>query len=327
MRAAGDSFMSKTLDRLRFVDEHNTNLVSGYRFPEFVGVSEIAPIVPTAQEAGKFPKFGPEAMMVVPEVRQPFRSPRVRINQSMASAGYTTDEVGAEVAIYDRERRAVPEKARTRYEENKSKLAAQVIQLWMEYSIASVLQNASTFAVGNVETITGGNQWKDKINSDPWADMTRWLTILKYKVGKEIRELSLALGPKAWMALLAHPKTIERFARGIVPNEEGIANTLGCRSVKMLQGMYVTDMLDPEDPDSAVITDLWGDVAIAYLKIDDPQIGDPLFAATPRVEGYPIVTEYRDERHRCDVKAVDDNFGFVLVSSRRAVLALTVAGT
>jgi hypothetical protein len=314
------------LEKLRYIDEHNTNLVTGYRFPEFVGVSEIAPIIDTTQEAGKFPKFGPEAMMVYPEIRRPFMSPRVRINQSMSYGSYTTDEVGVEVAIYDRERRAVPEKIRPRYEENKVKLGEQVIQLWMEYSTATILQDPSRYAAGCVEAITGANQWRDKINSDPWADMTRWLTILKYNVGKEFKDLSIALGAPAMLALIQHPATIDRFARGTVANEVGIANMLGCRSVRMFSGMYVTEMLDAEDPDSAVMTDLWGDVALAYYKVDDPQIGDPVAAAIPRVEGAKVVTEYRDERHTCDIKAVDDNFGFVQVSNRRLVFATGVSG-
>lgn len=314
------------LEKLRYIDEHNTNLVSGYRFSEFVGVSEIAPIVSTTQEAGKFPKFGPEATMIYPEIRRPFMSPRVRINQTMGFGSYATDEVGVEVAIYDRERRAVPAKVLPRYEENKAALGAKVIQLWMEYSIATILQDPTRYASGNVEVITGANQWRDKVNSDPWADMTRWLTIEKYRVGKEIKDLSLALGGKNYLALIQHPKTIDRFARGIVANEVGIANMLGCKSVKMLSGMYTSELLDAEDPDSAVFTDLWGDVAICYNKVDDPQIGDPLAAAIMRVEGQPVVTEYRDERHTCDIKAVDDNFGFVQVSNRRLVLATTVSG-
>jgi hypothetical protein len=314
------------LERLRYIDEHNTNLVSGYRFPEFVGVSEIAPIVPRTQEAGKFPKFGAEATMIYPEIRRPFMSPRVRINQTMGFGSYATDEVGVEVAIYDREKRAVPEKVRPRYEENKAKLGAQVIQLWMEYSISVILQDPTRYASGNVEVLTGANVWHDKINSDPWADMTRWLTIEKYRVGKEFKDLSIALGPANYLALIQHPLTIERFARGTVANEVGIANTLGCKSVRMLTGMYTSDLLDPEDPDSAVFADVWGDVALTYYKIEDAQIGDPLAAAIMRVEGLPVVTEYRDERHTCDIKAVDDNFGFVQVSNRRIVLATNVAG-
>ena len=314
------------LEKLRYVDEHNTNLVTGYRFPEFVGVTEIAPIIDTTQEAGKFPKFGAEAMMVYPEIRRPFMSPRVRINQTMSFGTYATDEVGVEVAIYDRERRAVPDKVRARYEENKVKLGEQVIQLWMEYSIATILQDPTRYASGCVEALTGANQWQDKLNSDPWADMTRWLTTLKYKVGKDFKDLSIALGAKGMLALIQHPKTIDRFARGTVANEVGIANMLGCRSVKLFSGMYVTDMLDAEDPDSAVMSDLWGDVAVSYYKVDDAQIGDPVAAAIARVDGAKVVTEYRDERHTCDIKAVDDNFGFVQVSNRRLVLATGVAG-
>jgi hypothetical protein len=314
------------LEKLRYIDEHNTNLVSGYRFPEFVGVTEIAPLVGTTQEAGKFPKFGAEATMIYPEVRRPFMSPRVRINQTMGFGTYATDEVGVEVAIYDRERRAVPEKVRGRYEENKVRLGEQVIQLWMEYSIAAILQDPTRYASGNVEALTGANVWRDKVNSDPWVDMTRWLTIAKYRVGKEFPDLSIALGAPNYLALIQHPKTIERFARGAVPNEVGIANLLGCKSVKMLTGMYTSELLDPEDPDSAVFADVWGDVALTYYKVDDPQIGDPLAAAVMRVEGAHVVTEYRDERHTCDVKAVDDNFGFVQVSNRRIVLATNVAG-
>ena len=314
--------MSRT-DSLRVVNPHETAIVSGYRDPRLVGVSEIFPIIEVGKEKGSYTEYGPDASIIRAGLEQPLGSGRPSIDVTIAKGDFACIKMGVNVPYYDEERKeaADPEAL----SEKKAKLGEQAQLIYMEKTIADYVQNASNFDSTYTEALSGTARWSDYTNSDPISDVIRWLDLVELVHDREQDELVVAIGPPVWSKLRNHPKMKVFAANGDSRPATLVdaAAKFGCKAVKVLRGKYAAT-LDRKDPRNTVFAHLWGKVALVYNALDKPSMDDPLWGAIVREKGFPEVSEYRDNDRDADIKAVKDKWGLHVRSNKRAFLGTTV---
>jgi len=307
------------LQELRVVDPHSTELVSGYRAPNLVGVGEIMPIVEVNKEAGVYTEYGPDASVIHAGLEQPLGSARKYIDMTVAKGDYRAVKFGVNVPLFDEEGEEVAD--RSAWEDRKSTFGAHVMQLFMEKTIADYLQNPAKYAVGYKAALVGAARWNDFVGSDPLADVTAMLDALELVHDCEADELNIALGPKVYSKLRNHPQLKVTAANGDArnPTLADLAAKFGCNEVKVLRGKFA-ETFNPKDPRATIFAHLWGKVAIGYRPMVQPTIDQPLWGAITRRKGYPITEEYRNNEIDAEVKAVKDKWGLHVRADNRGYL-------
>jgi hypothetical protein len=307
------------LSQLRQVDEHATNLVSGYRNKTFLGL-RIFPIVPVNREAGKFTEFGPSPFFTRDKLANALGTPRVRLEYTTATGTYITNRADVEVPIYDRELDEIADSDRDAFVEKKSMMGEDVVQLAMEYEVASIISDPTQYASGFAVTLlSGSTSWKNA-GSTPISDIRTGVRKLATQLGVGYSELRFAVSPKAFEALSDHSALLSRIQYNAGPNSpavltlDALAGIFGVGGADMLSAQYPIT-IDPLDPTATVYSFLWGDVFIIYLPIAKPTFADPLAGAVVRRAGYPWIDGYRDPKVDADMKVTRDNWGVVVRKS------------
>ena len=311
------------LSELRQVDEHSSELVSGFRAPNLVGVGEIFPIVEVNKEAGTYSEYGPDASVIHEGLEQPLGSARKYIDMTVAKGDYRAVKFGLNVPLYDEEREeaADPEE----WEDRKAELGASIMQLLMEKTISSYISNPANYDPAYTEALVGGAKWSDYVNSDPLGDVTRWLSKEELVQDCESDELNVAVGPLVAGHARQHPQLKVTAANGDSKNPSlaDLAAKFNCKEVKVLRGKVVQNF-DPKDPRATLFMHLWGNIIVVYRKLAKPVIDAPLWGAITRRKGYPIVEDYRNNDVDADVKAHKDKWGLTVRSNKRGFLATDV---
>lgn len=313
------------LAKNRVVDAHASQLAAGFRKPEFTAVNKIYPIVDVSTESGKFMQFAADAFVIQQNLERALGDDRKRIEMRVGSGSYNTAEVSVEVPVYDREIKNVPEQRRQDYRDKKTELAQARQLLLMEYTAAQILKDPAKYDAANTAALTAGNQWKET-TSTPYANLRSWLRTISFKLGLPVSELSVAFAPKPWESLQDHAHTQDRIKyTGKEPSQALIAGILGCKAAELLAGMYATSF-NPDDPTDVTFANIFDDEVLVYHEVANPSVAEPLWGGIARMEGYPIVTEYRDEPKSADIIACDENWGVFQLSNKRGFLARTVSG-
>jgi hypothetical protein len=314
--------MSRT-DDVRVVNPHETAIVSGYRDPRLVGVSEIFPIVEVGKERGSYTEYGPDASILRQGLEQPLGAGRPSIDVTIAKGDFACVKMGVNVPYYDEERNeaANPEQLG----EKKSKLGQSTHLMFMENAIAQYCSNSANFDPAMTEALVGTARWDDFTNSDPVSDMVRWLSNLELRRDREQDELSIGLGPAVWNKIRLHPKLKVTLANGDTrpATKEDVAAKVGCKEIKILRGKYAVTV-DRKDPRNTIFAHLWGKIALVYEALTAPSMDDPLWGCIVREKGFPEVTEYRDNEKDADIKAVKDKWGVHVRANNRAFLGTTI---
>lgn len=314
-----------TLAKNRVVDPHASQIASGFRKPEFTAVNKIFPIVDVSSEAGAFMQFGADASLIRANLERALGDDRKRIEMTVASGKYNTAEVSIEIPIYDRVIKNIPEARRDDYRTKKTEIVQSAHLLGMEYTVAQWLKNPANYDAANTVALAGAAQWSN-IASTPYVNLRSWLRFMASKLGVPVSQLSVAMAAKPFEALSDHAQTLERLKyTGKEPSETAIASILGCKAVEHLDGQYAS-AFDPANLADATFTNIYDDEVVVFLEITSPSVVDPLWGGIARVDGYPIVTEYRDEPRSADITAVDENWGMFTLSNKRGYLARTVSG-
>lgn len=313
------------LKSLRLVDSHASQIMSGYRKPELGAINKIWPIIDVDTEKGKFFEFAADQSVIRAGLERALGDERKRVDVRVGEGAFSTDEVSLEIPIYDRELDNVPEERRQRFRDHKAQVVQGIHLLNLEFNVAAFLKDATKYDASVTEALTGTNQWKDP-GSNPYKDMRRWLRTMAGKLGVPPTSLSIAMALKPFEALQDHAKTEGRLApTGREATPQVLANIVGCKAIEILGGMYASSF-NPDDPKDVTFSFIFDDEVITFLEIEDPGAGDPLWGGVARKKGYPIATEYREERISADILASDDNYGFFQQSNKRGFLARTASG-
>jgi len=304
------------LSQLRQVDEHSTNLLSGYRNDTLVGITRILPIVEVTRESGKFTEYGPSPFMKKAELQKALSDTRLKVDFTTASGTYFTNRVEVEVPIYESELEEIAESDRETFVERKSMLGEDIVQLGMEYEVSSLLSDVAQYAAGYTVTLSGATQWKQS-TSTPLTDLRTAVRKIALANGKPYTRVGIAFTPKAWEAISDHAQIQAKIQYGAGPNnpsvvtQDALAKVFGVGRVDILAAQYPVSV-DPIDPTATLFDFLWGDVVLVYILFDKPSIADPLPGAVVRKVGYPWVSEYRWDPTDATMKVTRDNYGVML---------------
>jgi hypothetical protein len=307
----------------RLVDVHATKLASAHRVPAYGASNRIFPIIGVEGESGRYPKFGVGA--IIPDREQfifTLGEERKRLDVTMSGGRFANDEISLEIPMYETEMRNVPEANRQRFRDGKVETVAGQHQLMMEYAIAKILRDPTKFDVNFTVALAGAQRWSDP-TSTPYKALRGYIWAVAAQLGCDVRELGVALAAKPIRALMDHPNTDTKLnPTGKEFSFGWLQTQLEVGEITPLLGQYATSQ-SADDPKYKYIFD---DEVIVYKPRKDAVYGDALWGAVTRLEGQPIVTEYRDEPRRADVFAQDDNWGIVHNSDKGGFLVRTVTG-
>lgn len=331
-------FAADRLGDLRAPDPHIQALANGYRNTDMTAIDRFWPIVPVPKMAGTFTNWSPDPFIPIDLLRVGTKTRRVRLDIANGRGSYATARYEVEVAILDSELEEIIADDRETFIEKKGLRGEAVVQLGMEAAVANKLQDAASYDTNNVQVLTGGNQWGDKINSDPIALLRPIIARMRRLLSMRSDQLGIAFGQIPFDAFKDHPKVLSRAVgtTGKEPNEARLAEILSVGEVTTLPGSYFVT-IDEKNPDNNVAADLYGDVVVVYpilkaagstgpVKVDPDT---PLPGAIVRHENYPQVDDYIDQQVSggpAQVKVTKENWGIVQISKTRLYLIKAASG-
>lgn len=167
-----------------------------------------------------------------------------------------------------------------------------IIGLGREVEIASLVQNAATYAAGNKVALAGTSKWSDPA-STPADDVDEAKDIVRRMIGRKPNVLTL--GPVVFNVLKRHPKILDQFkytSRDSVTVQMLAAyfevdEVIVGNAVALAEGAADTDPAD----------DIWGNNAILSYRAGS-NFMVPAFGYTYRLKGFPAVEQPYYERNR-----------------------------
>ncbi len=302
---------------------HETNLVSGYSQPGFVGATDMAPNVDVSSERGEWREYGADGMQLIEGgIEMPTGMDRKEIEIEVGKDAFTTVKVGLEARVYDDEQETEDYDV---IKERKLAAVANGILLYVEYLVSKIVQNVANFAGGFSDTkVLATARWNDYVNSDPTADIRTGCLALEDTHEVDRPEFVVGLPMDVWLIASNHPKLqqpIPGTAIAQPPTLEYLAKLWNVKQVKVLFGKYSYNVGDKKDPRNWRFKRLWTNCVVIYRPITKPNPQSPLWLARPHRQGYPkVMPPYRDNRKDADVYPTNDKFGVLQRANNRAYL-------
>lgn len=286
------------------------------------------PMAPIAQRGGKIIKFGKEAFRLYNTLRAPGGAKkRVRVGYSADTVSLQDHALTGEVPFeHLQESSQVPGIDLARKAVN---VPMESIARELEYRQAVIAQDASNYATGNKETLSGNDQWDDYTNSDPGAQMDDYHAALRARTGR--RGNVLVLGPTVFDKIKRHPKIVGHFYTGAQAGAQSatraqLAEYFGVKRIAVGDDVYMPETVS----DAGDFADMWGNKAIlAYVPtVDgDGDIDVPSFGYTYYLTGYPLVrTPRQDLDHNVWLYDVEHSYAPILTAMDAGFLLSDVLG-
>ena len=288
------------LSQARVADPVLTNIVQGYRQPEFVA-SFLSPSVPVSLRAGKIVTFGKEDFVL----HQTRRSPGGPVNRKSSKYGSRSyelyqDAIAEEVTLEEAEE-AINGAARINLRTNAPKRAMRTIMLGLEKDTADLMQSSAQYETANTVALSSGDRWDNYTSgtSNPSQDMNNWKEAVRDQIG--VYPNRAVIGPKVYLALKDHPLIIERVK---YTSSDSVTLALIAQYFDMPGGIKVGGgkYLDASDN----LADIWGkNVVLGYVPTEadadmgylTPQPGidkeTPAYSYTYVLNGYPMAEPER----------------------------------
>jgi len=304
--------MSKYLQNLKGMQNPVlTRLAFSYKFGGFVGFS-LFPILRHPLDSGKIAIFREQNQVNNYKRALGAKSKRILDNIEDFKDFKITEE-SLERPVDDREwMNAIdPMKAKLLSEKGKLKVLQNELAMSIEYRQASLATDPNNF--DNKETLSGTSQFSDA-GSDPVKKIEEIKQAVADEVNCKPEELTLLISSPVWQVIKNHSKLLERIKytdRGIIT--ESIAKSIF--EVKSLVVGRATHSIDEEKEA------MWGNnIICCYVPDTIESIEEPVFGATVRQEGYPIVLSYREESSSSTITQYKDALEPVIVKSKAGFL-------
>lgn len=189
-------------------------------------------------------------------------------------------------------------------EKIESRKARTIILNKIERSCAALALNASNYASGHTQALSGESCWSDKDNSDPWSNLKAALRKVTRAIGAAPNHVFF--GAQAMTDLCDHPDTVERvkYVQKAVINKQTIT--------ELLDGPEVHVGWAKRTSDAGVDSDVWGDaVIVAYIAPPPPEgierdEAEPAFGYLFRKRGMPMADKYDLEGGKVEIVRCTD---------------------
>jgi len=296
------------------IDGLLTNVAVEYKNTNFIARS-LFPKCPVAKPSDKYAIFGKGEFRVEANIiRAPGDTSR-EVDFTLSTDSFSCKSYAEKIALPDEVVRAAdnPINPRVRFT---NKLMRKML-LDEEYRLAAMAQSG-TYMTQNV-TLAGVNQWSDKVNSDPEANVETGKAAVLVATG--ILPNTMAMGYQVWQQLKMHPdlRDVIKYSQKGILTEELAAEFFGVDRVIVGKCLYET----AKEGQTSVLSYVWGKtVILAYVE--------PNPSPEAATLGYTFmdidheVSVWRDEDRkstmiRCeysaDQKIVDAKAGYLILAA------------
>jgi hypothetical protein len=284
------------LDQVRVIDPILTQIAQGYRQAEGVATF-FGPSVSMSVRAGRTLVFGKEAFAALSYLRAPgtniqkiqseFGTRSFSLRQE-AISWQLTEEVAAEAkngaAAIDL-RAFVAKRA-----------AESLMQSW-EVEVSEKVTDITQYESGNVLDLATYNSGADQFNS-PTSDIEVLIDEMKEQVRTQcsVYPNKMVISPDAFNALKRNKRIRDFMQRGVLVNEKTLAEIFGLDEIRVARRLKL-------NPGTDELVNIYDNIAILFYQpsaasdgftpLLDANYGNPAFAYTYTLSGYPISTPER----------------------------------
>jgi len=282
---------------------------------------KVFPIVKVKKDTGKIATYGMD---------------NLRITNSIRAQGSSTNEVNHTVSIGDHyvlQEHALKELVTIEEMENADKPISPKIdavenlmdRMWVikEKALADTLSNTSVITQN--ETLAGGDQWDDYVNSNPIQKIQTGINTVRSGSGKKANTIIFSYD--VWAQLLHHPDFLAR-AEGATIVTAAVVEKILMSAFPGIKRIWVGDAQHNSGVEGGTDTlaDIWSKVCIiAYIE-DRPTLKSRSLGFTYQTKASRVVDEsgMRNNGEAWDRKGtfirVTDKYDQVLVDEKCAFL-------
>lgn len=300
------------IDTLRAVDPVLTTIAQSYSNTSF-SYNALFPNVSVSKLKGKIPVFGKEAFYI----RELDRAIGAKSNRippaDVQLIDFETKERDVEMAIdYLEEEES---SFFNRYESQVTKQLIDTINLKKEKEAADICQNPANYSAGMTEILTPADAFNDyTLTKDPITKIRDCIALIKMKIGRNPN--TMLIGEETYLALLDHPKIIERVNfNGIKKvNSNVLAELCGIKNVSVGMSVFTND--------GETFEDIWKDnIILAYVDSSERKSEfNPSFGYTFQREGMPQIDTYYENGGKIKVIRNTDNYALKITAQDAAFL-------
>jgi len=304
--------MSKYLQNLKGQQNQVlTRLAFSYKFGGFVGFS-LFPIIRHPVDSGKIAIFKKQNQVSNYKRALGALSKRI-VDDVEGFKDFTINEESLERPVDDREwMNAIdPMKAKLLSEKGKLKVLQNELAMSIEYRQATLATDPANF--DNKDALSGTSQFSHT-DSDPIKKIEEIKQTVADEINCKPEELTLLISSPVWQVIKNHSKLLERIKytdRGIITENIG-------KEIFEVKNLIIGRATHSHGETKE---SMWGNnIICCYVPETIESIEEPVFGATVRQEGYPIVLSYREERSSSTVTQYKDALEPVIVNSKAGFL-------
>lgn len=263
------------------IDIALSQFAKGYNNNQFIG-DVLFPTVEVSHQSDKFWVFGRENQQTFDnyDLRAP-ASAAERIKQTVSTSNYMTVDHSLARLIPDEERGNFQvgdvEQWATQYVTDK-------LRLMREIRVAALATNTANYAGTNTQTLAGGNQWSDYVNSDPLAN----IETAKQQIRKNgMTPNFIVMGDDVFTKIIRHTKIVTQLQY----SKEGLVRPLTAQDLALLFGVpnvYVGSAISVNAAGTPSF--VWGKSLIVGYNAPSTTMYDPSFGKAFQWAGAPGTT-------------------------------------
>jgi len=288
------------------VDKILTQYSIMYRNANYIN-ELILPVLKVIEKSGKFAIYGKDNLR--PYTGGIYRAPGTRahtVDYSVSQGTYMCNEKALEKLVPDEYVINTDDP----YDPRRDAVAVIMDNIAVNQELALSTTLADATVITQNTTLTGTDQWSDKTNSDPFADIETAIDAVRTATGK--RPNTMVLGYDAYQALKSHPDVREqlKYTNGGQFSEEAVVAFI--KSYWKLENVFIGDAVynSADDGQTDSLTSVWGAHCWLMYRASRPSMMMPTFGLT--LQDIPTkVDSYREEGNVSDVfrvrKSYDQN--------------------
>lgn len=270
------------------IDQLLTNVASKYEPKSYLS-EQILPMVPSAQYTGKLGGYGTSHLRIVTSVKGGKGKYRqvdstVYNNQGFSIEGHGLTDI---VTPEDYRNVILPFKA----EEDKTLALQTLLYLEKEKGLADTL--ASTAVLTQNVTLSGTDQYNDKLNSDPVSDFEDARAAVYNGCG-EVPNLAV-LSWDVWNKLRFHPQILDslgfKYDRPGGLKEAELASAMGVESILIGTAKYES----AKEGQTSSLASVWGKHIVFMVCPAKAQVGQVALGYTVRLDGQAPRKVYKQD--------------------------------
>lgn len=284
------------LDSVRVIDPILTQLAQGYKNAEGVATF-FGPAVSMNARAGRTLVFGKEAFAA----QNFLRAPGTNIQKIQNEFGTRSFSLRQEAISWEIAEEVAAEAKNGAAQIDLRQFAAKdaanrLMQSW-ETQVADTVTDTTQYETGNVLDLSSYNSGADQFNA-PTSDVEVLIDDAKEQVRSQIGcyPNKLVLSPDAFNGLKRNKRIRDFMQRGIIVDEKSLAQIFGLDEIRVARRLKLNQS-------TGALENIYNNIAIlfyhpsgstdGFMPALDANYGNPAFAYTYTLSGYPIATPER----------------------------------